>query len=89
MEDRVGAGRDDALDQRRVSEIARYDRHAWIGDGCADDVDEHELAYVARFAPRVGERAVREERAGKTAAEEAGATGDDDAHETSREVGVS
>src|SRR5438034_1256550 len=44
MEDRVGAGRDDALDQRRVGEIARYERHAWIGDGCTDDVDEHELA---------------------------------------------
>ena len=59
------------------------DRHAFVGDGCRDNVDEHELAEFAGSAPRVGKRAAREQGTGEAAAQKAGAAGDDNAHETS------
>ena len=81
MEHGIGIGRERTLEQRRVGEVAGDRRDALVaGKARGNHVEQRDRRDLAHTALRVGEGVAREEMAGQTAAEKAGAAGDHDAH---------
>ena len=80
MEDRVRVRCDGLLDQGRIGQIARDDANPRFAECRRYNIEEDELLHFAGVAARVGKSASRENAAGKTAAQEAGAASNHNAH---------
>ena len=80
VEDRIGVWRKRACDQCGIGEITRDDARPRIAYVRSGDVDEHQLADLARIAAGIGQATEIEYFSAKAATDKTGAAGDQDAH---------